>query len=110
MTMKATRISRLEKDGWKIGDTSEFLRLSVEEQALLDLKVALGRELRSSRKQRKWTQTHFAKVVKSSQSRVARMEAGDPSVSLDLLVKSLLATGASRQDLARAIANDSRTQ
>ena len=79
--------------------------MSAEEQALLELKVALGHELKMNRMECKWTQAHFAKIVRSSQSRVAKMESGDPSVSLDLLVRSLLATGASREDLARAIAN-----
>ena len=105
MAMKSIKRIELEERGWKFGDASEFLRLSAEEQALLDLKVALGRELKSSRKQHKWTQAYFANVVKSSQSRVARMEAGDPSVSLDLLVKSLLATGATCKDLAKAISH-----
>jgi len=106
MTMRLTKKRRLEKRGWKIGDTSGFLSLSAEEQALLELKVALGHELKMSRMERKWTQAHFAKLVKSSQSRVAKMESGDPSVSLDLLVKSLLATGATREDLAKAITNN----
>ena len=105
MTMKATKRKRLKKRGWKIGDASEFLCLSTEEQALLELKVALGHELKMNRMECKWTQAHFAKVVRSSQSRVAKMESGDPSVSLDLLVRSLLATGASREDLAKAITN-----
>ena len=109
MTMKATKRKRLEKKGWKIGDASEFLCLSTEEQALLELKVALGHELKMNRMERKWTQAHFAKVVRSSQSRVAKMESGDPSVSLDLLVRSLLATGASREDLAKAITNSTST-
>lgn len=101
--MKAAKRKRLEKKGWKIGDASEFLLLSAEERALLELKIALGQQLKTERMERNWTQTHFAKVVKSSQSRVAKMESGDPSVSLDLLVKSLLVTGATREDLARAI-------
>jgi DNA-binding XRE family transcriptional regulator len=103
MTMKAAKRARLEKRGWKFGDAAEFLSLSAEEKALLELKLALGKKLRNNRIERKWTQTHFAKIVKSSQSRVAKMESGDPAVSLDLLVKSLLATGATRKDLARVI-------
>jgi hypothetical protein len=48
-------------------------------------------------------QVEVARMIHSSQSRVAKMEAGDPTASLDLLVKSLLAMGASRRDLAQAI-------
>jgi hypothetical protein len=40
----------------------------------------------------------------SSQSRVAKMEAGDPTVSLDLLVQGLLAAGATRREIADALA------
>jgi len=105
MTMKATKKERLERKGWKFGDTADFLQLSAEEQAVLELKVVLGQKLKLRRTERKWTQAHFAKVVKSSQSRVAKMESGDPSVSLDLLVKSLLASGATREDLAEVISN-----
>jgi hypothetical protein len=41
-------------------------------------------------------------MLKSSQSRVAKMECGDPTVSLDLLVKSLLAIGVSKESIAKA--------
>jgi transcriptional regulator with XRE-family HTH domain len=61
--------------------------------------------LRAYRKQRQLTQMDLAKLLKSSQSRVAKMEAGDPSVSLDLLVRSLLAMGASREALAQMISS-----
>jgi hypothetical protein len=44
-------------------------------------------------------------MVHSSQSRIAKMEAGDPSVSIDLIMKSLLALGASPKDVAKAISS-----
>ena len=43
-------------------------------------------------------------MLKSSQSRVAKMEKGDPTVSVDLLVKSLIAMGANKESIAKAIA------
>jgi hypothetical protein len=39
-----------------------------------------------------------------AKSRVATREAGDPSVSIDLLVRSLFKLGGSRQDLVRHLA------
>ena len=51
-----------------------------------------------------WTQLQVARRLGSSQSRVAKMEAADASVSLDLLIKSLLALGASRSEVGRVIA------
>jgi DNA-binding XRE family transcriptional regulator len=95
---------RLEARGWKIGTAKEFLRLSAEEAAYIDLKVRLATSLRERRRRRRLTQTGLARRLQSSQSRIAKMEAGDPSVSLDLLVRSLLLLGASRRELSRIIA------
>ena len=71
--------------------------------ALIDMKVALARALKALRRHRRLTQAQVAKRLGSSQSRVAKMEAGDSSVSMDLLVRSLFALGASKGDLARAL-------
>ena len=101
--MKKTKKARLEKAGWKVGSTAQFLRLSPEEEAFLDLKLALAESLRQRRVRRHLTQGALAKLLRSSQSRVAKMEASDPSVSLDLLVRSLLALGTSPEELARII-------
>jgi alkylhydroperoxidase/carboxymuconolactone decarboxylase family protein YurZ len=46
--------------------------------------------------------------MKSSQSRVAKIETGDPSVSLDLLVRAVLSAGATKKEIARALAATSR--
>ena len=103
MTMQAAKRRRLEKRGWKFGDPADFLGLSDDERVLLELKFTLGQNLKVRRIERNWTQSQFAEIVRSSQSRVAKMESGDPTVSLDLLVKSLLATGMNRMELARVI-------
>jgi transcriptional regulator with XRE-family HTH domain len=66
------------------------------------MKLALSRLLRLVRERRRLTQTKAAALLKTSQSRLARMEAGDPSVSLDLLVRGLFALGASPKDLLKA--------
>lgn len=65
---------------------------------------ARGDSVRAHRRQSRLTQSDLAKLVRSSQSRVAKMESGDPSVSLDLLVRTLLALGVSNQEIARTIA------
>jgi len=94
----------LEQKGWKIGSVQEFLELTPEEASFIELKLALGDSLREYRQTRLMTQADLARFLKSSQSRVAKMEGGDPTVSLDLLVRSLLALGATRQNLAQIIA------
>jgi ParB-like chromosome segregation protein Spo0J len=90
----------LEAKGYKIGSVEEFLGLSPEDSEYIELKLALSEALA---KRRNLTQAQLAKMLKSSQSRVAKMEKGDPSVSVDLLVKSLLAMGANKESIAKAI-------
>jgi len=98
--MDEQKKKRLTAGGWKVGNTDEFLELTPAEAAYVDLKLVLSDHLKQHRKQRKLTQGQLSKLLQSSQSRVAKMEAGDPSVSLDLLIRALLALGASREDLA----------
>jgi hypothetical protein len=93
----------LEADGWKVGTAQEFLGLSDEEAALIDLKLALGRALKERRTRQRLSQAAVAARIRSSQSRVAKMESGDSTVSIDLLVRTLLALGASRKDLAKSL-------
>ena len=101
--MREDKRKRLEAKGWKVGGTKEFLELSAEEAAYIELKLKLADGLRERRRRRRLTQVELARRVRSSQSRVAKMEAGDPSVTLDLLIRSLLALGASNRELARII-------
>lgn len=101
--MKASKKELLEKQGWTVGDTDAFLGLSKEESAYIALKINLGESLKARRKQNKLTQTALAKIIHSNQARVARMEKGDPSVSIDLLIKSLYSLGTTNNDLAEII-------
>ena len=102
--MRKAKQKRLEAKGWNVGNADEFLDLSPEESAYIEMKLELADSLRKRRQRRKLTQIQLARMVKSSQSRVAKMEAGDPTVSIDLLVRSLLALGASKRDVAKIIA------
>jgi len=101
--MRAAKRKRLEARGWKIGSVEDFLDLSDQESAYIELRLKLARGLKARRNARGFSQTQLARAVQSSQSRVAKMEAGDPTVSLDLLVRSLLALGASNRDLGLII-------
>ena len=101
--MDKRKKDKLAKKGWKTGSVAEFLDLSDEESAYIEVKLALSEKLKERRRRNKLTQAELAKVIESSQSRVAKMEAGDPSVSIDLLVKSLLALGVSKKELGRTI-------
>lgn len=102
--MKVEKQKRLEHLGWAVGSASEFLGLTKAESILVDLRIALAHELRKRRAHLQLSQAALAQQLGSSQSRVAKMEAGDPSVSLDLLICALLASGTTRRRLAAVIA------
>jgi DNA-binding XRE family transcriptional regulator len=101
--MKPSKRKRLESKGWKVGTVEEFLDLADDEASMIDIRLRLGRALRVERERRSLTQTQLGHTLGSSQSRIAKMESGDPSVSLDLLVRSLLKLGARSDDVARHI-------
>ena len=101
--MDKNKKRRLEAKGYRVGNAEDFLGLSAEESAYIDLKMALSQALVQRRKRRRLTQVELARKLNSSQSRGAKMEKGDPTVSVDLLVKALLAMGATRQSIAKAI-------
>lgn len=102
--MDARKKRRLKEAGWRTGSVAEFLELTPEDSALIEIKLRLAELAKKARARRHLSQTDLAQRLGSSQSRVAKIEAGDPSVSLDLLVRASLASGATRKELARAIA------
>ena len=105
--MRDDKRKRLQAKGWKVGTAKQFLQLSDEEDAFIELRLKLAEGLKVRRVRQGLTQVQLAKAVRSSQSRVAKMEAGDPTVSLDLLVRSLLMLGTTNRELAQIIARAS---
>jgi DNA-binding XRE family transcriptional regulator len=106
--VRSEKRKKLEATGWQIGTAGQLLGLSKQEAELVELKLALAHGLRLRRQARRLTQGRLAKLIGSSQSRVAKMEAADPTVTLDLLLRSLLATGATRRELAKIIQRPTR--
>ena len=102
--MRESKRKKLESKGWKVGSAKELLGLSDQEEMYIELRLKLVEGLKARRQANGVTQVELAQTIKSSQSRVAKMEAGDPTVSLDLLVKSILALGTSNRELAAIIA------
>ena len=102
--MRESKRKKLESKGWKLGSAKELLGLSDQEERYIELRLKLAEGLKARRLANGVTQVELAQSIRSSQSRVAKMEAGDPTVSLDLLVKSILALGTSNRELAAIIA------
>jgi len=101
--MNKNKIKNLEKKGWKVGTVSEFLNLSREEEEYIEMKLALSKYLQELRKKKHLTQVQFAAKIKSSQSRVAKIERAESSVSLDLIVRSIIALGSSKKEIGKII-------
>ena len=101
--MREDKRKNLESNGWQVGSATDFLGLSPDEEVYVELKLRLAGGLKRRRVHRRLTQLQLARAVRSSQSRVAKMEAGDPTVSVDLLIRSLLALGVTPQDLGRLV-------
>ncbi len=106
--MKVAKKKRLERKGWKVGTVAEFLNLTPEEAALVELRLRLADAVRQLRREKHLTQVELARLLGSSQSRVAKLEAAEETVSLDLLIRSLLTLGATTGDLAKVIGAPSR--
>jgi DNA-binding XRE family transcriptional regulator len=102
--MERKKQQRLEKQGWKVGDAADFLDLTPEESVIVEMRLALSLSLKERRK-KLMTQAELATKISSSQSRVAMAESGDSSVSIELLIRAMLATGASPQEIGHIIAN-----
>jgi predicted XRE-type DNA-binding protein len=101
--MNKAKKKRLATAGWKTGDVSEFLGLSLQERQFIEIKLAFATAFKEQRKARKLTQKQVADIIHSSQSRVARLEAADPSVSVDLMLQSLLALDIPILDIAKTL-------
>jgi DNA-binding XRE family transcriptional regulator len=101
--MKTSKRNKLEKAGWTVGSASDFLELNEAEETIVAIKLTLAEKLRAMRRQRKVTQQELAQKIGSSQSRVAKMEIADKSVSMELIVRSLVSLGATRTQIGKMI-------
>ena len=101
--MHKQKKTRLAAKGWKVGSAKDFLSLSDEEATYIELKTRLAEGVRQQRQRAGLTQVEFASKLQSSQSRIAKIEAGDPSVSIDLLIRSLISLGLTNRELSKLI-------
>ena len=101
--MDNSKRKELEAKGWEVGTVDEFLDLTPEESTYIEIKLALGRVLKRVRERSQITQKVAAEKAETSQPRLANLEAGDSSVTIDRQIKALLSNGATTQDLAEAL-------
>jgi DNA-binding XRE family transcriptional regulator len=103
--MKTAKRKKLEAAGWKVGSAADLLGLTPEEKAVVEIRLALADKLKQHRAKFRMSQQAVAERIGSSQSRVAKIEAADKSVSLDLMISTLVRLGRSRREIGRAIAS-----
>ncbi|MFN6565189.1 MAG: helix-turn-helix domain-containing protein [Nostoc sp. ChiSLP01] len=101
--MDEAKRKKLEEKGWKVGNVAEFLELTPEEATLIEIKLALSRNLKE-RRQKLMTQVELAEKLHTSQPRIANAENADASVSIEMLIRAILATGATPQEIGQVIA------
>ncbi|MEQ9105339.1 MAG: helix-turn-helix transcriptional regulator [Rhodothermales bacterium] len=97
--MDKEKAERLKAAGWTSGNASEFLGLTPEETEYIEFKAALARKVKDLRREKGLTQVEVAKALRSSQSRIAKIEAADSSVSTDLMLRSFFLLGAKLKDI-----------
>ncbi len=97
--MTSSKLKRLKAAGWNVGTARDFLGLKEQEAALVEVKLSLIDAVRKSRQKHRLSQHDLAERIGSSQSRIAKIETGDPSVSLDLITRALIATGATQKEI-----------
>lgn len=102
-TMDKQKRKKLEEKGFRVGSAADFLDLTPEEEAYIEIRLEVSTLIKTQRTKRGWTQEQLARAMGSSQSRVAKMEAGDPSTSLDLMIKTLLRLGISKQEIGKLL-------
>lgn len=102
--MKLEKKRRLEAAGFKVASADEFLALTPVESALVSLRLSLAGEVRRRRLELHCSQADLARRLGSSQSRIAKLEAAESDVSLDLLFRALLATGAKMREVGKVVA------
>ena len=101
--MNKAKRKRLEAAGWVVGDIKQLLDLTDEDVSFIEVRLALASRVKVVRAKRRWTQVKLAKALGSSQSRVAKIEKGDNTVTMDLMIRSLFVLGETKKNVARVL-------
>ncbi len=101
--MDKKKRKQLEEKGFRVGSAADFLELTPEEEAYIDIRLDISNMVKSQRSKRGWTQEQLARAIGSSQSRIAKLEGGDPGISMDLMIKALLRLGTSKKQIGKLL-------
>ncbi|MBO4435298.1 MAG: helix-turn-helix transcriptional regulator [Fibrobacter sp.] len=101
--MDKAKKESLEKKGWKFGDVDEYLGLTPAEMVIVEMKAELAKALIKKRKKSGMSQTEASAKAQTSQSRYAKAEHSDSSVSLELMIKLFFSLGADKKELFKVL-------
>ncbi|MDZ7757772.1 helix-turn-helix domain-containing protein [Rhodohalobacter sp.] len=107
--MDKKRQQQLEEKGFQVGSAADFLKLSPEEVAYIDIRLDISNMVKAQRAKKGWTQEQLARSIGSSQSRIAKLEGGDPGISMDLMIKALLQLGTSKKQIGQLLEGELET-
>lgn len=101
--MDKNKRKQLEEKGFRVGSAADFLELTPEEEAYIEIRLDISNLVKTQRAKRGWTQEQLARAIGSSQSRIAKLEGSDPGISLDLMFKALLRLGTSKEQIGKRL-------
>ncbi|NBC02135.1 MAG: helix-turn-helix domain-containing protein [Bacteroidetes bacterium] len=107
--MEKKKREQLKEKGYRIGSAADFLELTPEEEAYIDIRLDISNMVKAQRAKRGWTQEQLARSIGSSQSRIAKLEGGDPGISMDLMIKALLRLGTSKKQIGKLLKGELET-
>src|ERR1700730_7479285 len=91
--VKAEEKDPVEGPGVWVGGAEDFLGLTKSERVIVDFRLDLSRRIKEARERRGWSQASLARAMGTSQPRLSRIEAGYPDVTIDLMLRALVAAG-----------------
>jgi len=101
--MNATKQKKLEAGGWSVGSAADFLGLDEAEEAIVEMKLSMASRVKTLRRKKGLTQRELAEHIRSSQSRMAKLETADRSASLELYVRALVSLGETPVQIGKVI-------
>lgn|SRR5690554_3719955 len=104
--MDKEKRKQLEEKGYKVGSAAEFLNLTPEEEVYIEIRLEISQLVKSQRTKKGISQEQLAQAIGSSQSRIAKMEAGDFGISLDLMIKALINLGTSKKQIRKLLGGE----
>lgn len=98
--MDAERKKKLEAAGWKFGDYADFLGMTPEEKAVVEIRLAATREMERLRAENPISQEELARRMGTKQPNVSKLFKNPGKATLDTLFRALLALGSTPKKIA----------